>query len=301
MTNPASTSTPAVHDRFVRVNGLELHYRDWGNRQAPPVMLLHAGGCHAGWWTEIAERFADRHYVIALDLRGHGDSHRPDSGDYAFDTHASDIAAVIEVLGLENVRLVGHSLGGYVGLVYASRRPAQLRALVLADMLCELDGPALERVHEASRKPSPTFASRPEAEARFRLQPSETVASPQVLAALTAQAVTEMPDGRFGFKFDRRAMGHPAVRAWDFAPDVRCPTLVVRGELSSLMPREHAERLAGLLPSGELREIGGACHHLMLDNPHGFAEVLRDFFTDHSPARPWSAAHRPPAWQCRRG
>lgn len=274
----------SVQDRVIDVNGLELHYREWGHPQAPPLLLLHAGGCHAHWWNATAGKFSERYRVIAPDLRGHGDSDRSAAGDYTFEAYTSDVTALVDTLGLDDVRLVGHSLGAYVGLVYASRCPAQLRALVIADMLCELDAAALERVHEAGRKPSPIFASRAEAEARFRLQPPETVAPPEVLAQLTAHAVAQAHDGRFTFKFDRRAMGLPPVRAWDFASSVTCPTLVVRGERSNLMPREHAERLAALFPHGRLREIAGAYHHVMLDDPDGFAAVLDDFLVHVHPS-----------------
>jgi pimeloyl-ACP methyl ester carboxylesterase len=267
------------------MSSLTLHYREWGTDQAPPLVLLHAGGCHAGWWAEIGPAFADRYHVVAPDLRGHGDSDRSDAGDYTFEAHAADLAALVETLALRDVRLVGHSLGAYVALLYASRQPSSLAALLLADMLCELEGPALERVHEASRKPSPTFASRQEAEARFRLLPPETVAPAETLAAVTAQAVTEVAGGRFGFKFDRRAMGHPPVRAWDLAPNVACPTLVVRGERSSVMPRDHAERLVALLPNGRLRDVAAAHHHLMLDNAREFVAVLEDFLGSASGCR----------------
>jgi esterase len=274
----------SVQDRVIDIDGLGLHYREWGHPQAPPLLLLHAGGCHAHWWNATAGRFSDRYRVIAPDLRGHGDSDRSVAGDYTFEAYASDVAAFVEALGLEDVQVVGHSLGGYVGLVYASRRPARLRALVITDMLCELDGAALDRLRDAGNKPTPIFSSRAEAEARFRLQPPETVAPLEVLAELTAHAVTQTQDGRFTFKFDRRAMGLPPVRAWDVAPSVTCPTLIVRGERSNLMPREHAERLAALFPDARLRQIAGAYHHVMLDDPHGFAAVLDDFLSRARPS-----------------
>ena len=88
----------------------------------------------------------------------------------------------------------------------------------------------------------------------------------------------ETNDGQWTFKFDRRTMDLPVVRVWDLLPQITCPVLVVRGELSPLMPPENAERLAQGLVHGEAVAVPGANHNLMLDNCDGFVQVVREFF-----------------------
>lgn len=266
-----------VQDAYVTVNGLRLHYRQWGETGQRPMLLLHASGCHAYWWDETGPILAEEYDVIAPDLRGHGDSGCPEPPDYSFDAYVADLAALVQALDLRDVVLVGHSMGGYVGLKYASTQPDGLQAMVAADMLCEVDGEMLERMHQASARPQPTFATRAEAEQRFRLQPPETTAAPEVLQALAREAVCQTYEGRWTFKFDRRAMQHPAVRVWDILPHITCPVLVVHGELSPLMPAGNAERVARSLAHGAWTTVPGAYHNLMLDNLPGFVQVVRDF------------------------
>ncbi len=146
-------------------------------------------------------------------------------------------------------------------------------------MLCDVSGEILEQMHRASERPEPTFATREEAVGRFRLQPPETTASPEMLEMLACEAVCRTASGEWAFKFDRRARKHPAVRAWDVLPRITCPGLVVRGELSPLMPVANAERMAQELACGEWTNLPGAYHNLMLDHGAGFVEVVRTFLT----------------------
>ena len=96
---------------------------------------------------------------------------------------------------------------------------------------------------------------------------------------LAREAVGRTAGGEWTFKFDRRARKHPAVRVWDLLPQITCPVLVVRGELSPLMPVANAERIARELAHGEWANLPGAYHNLMLDNLTGFVEVVRAFLT----------------------
>jgi pimeloyl-ACP methyl ester carboxylesterase len=267
-----------AQDAYITVNGVRLHYRQWGPAGQRPLLLLHASGCHAHWWDGVGPLLAEDYLVVAPDLRGHGDSARPEPPDYSFEAYVADLAGLVATLGLQNFVLLGHSMGGYVGLRYASAQPAGLRAMIVADMLCEVDGEALARLHQASTRPQPTFATRQEAEQRFRLQPPETTAAADVLQALAREAVCQTGDGTWTFKFDRQALNHPPVRVWDLLPRVACPVLVVRGELSPLMSATNAERVARDLPRGEWTAVPGAYHNLMLDNPTGFVRAVRDFF-----------------------
>jgi pimeloyl-ACP methyl ester carboxylesterase len=190
----------------------------------------------------------------------------------------ADLAGLVDTLGWQDFCLVGHSLGGYIGLRYASTRPAALRAMITADMLCEVDGAALERLHQASTRPQPHFATREEAVQHFRLQPPETTAPPHVLQGLASEAVGQTADGGWTFKFDRRALNHPAVRVWDLLSRITCPVLVVHGALSPLMSAANAARVVQHLPQGQWTTLPHAYHNLMLDNPSGFVQIVRDFF-----------------------
>ena len=267
-----------AQDVYTTINGLRLHYRQWGQPGRQPLVLLHASGCHAHWWDWVGPLLAAAYVVIAPDLRGHGDSGHPEPPDYDFDAYVADLAGLVDTLNLQDFCLVGHSLGGYISLRYASTQPAALRAMITADMLCEVDGEALERLHQASTRPQPRFATREEAVQRFRLQPPETTAHPHVLQALAGEAVGQTADGSWTFKFDRRALNHPAVRVGDLLSRITCPVLVVHGALSPLMPAANAAKVAQSLQQGQWTTLPNAYHNLMLDNPSGFVQVVRDFF-----------------------
>lgn len=266
-----------AQDVYATINGLRLHYRQWGHPGQQPLVLLHASGCHAHWWDGVGPMLAPDYYVIAPDLRGHGDSERPAPPDYHFDAYVADLVGLVDSLGLDDLCLIGHSMGGYVGLRYASTQPPALRAMITADMLCEVSGAALARMRQASTRPQPRFASRAEAEQRFRLQPPETTAAPEVLHLLAREAVGQTAAGEWTFKFDRQALNHSEVRVWDLLSHIVCPVLVVHGELSPLMSAANAEKVAQGIPGGKWTTLSGAYHNLMLDNPPDFVDLVRDF------------------------
>lgn len=268
-----------AQDFEIKVNGIRLHYRQWGEIGRMPLLLLHASGCHSHWWDGIAPELAEEYLVIAPDFRGHGDSEHSEPPDYAFDSYVADIDGLLKALGIGEFLMIGHSMGAYVGLRYAAARPAGLKAYLLADMLGEVDGEMLERGRQVSMRPAPAFATREEAEQRFRLQPPETVAAPEVIRALASEAVCQTPDGQWSYKFDRRALNHPPVSSWELLPEIECPVHVVCGELSPLMPPANAEKAAKGLRYGEWSVIPGAYHNLMLDKPDEFVRTVRNFFS----------------------
>ncbi|GGS70463.1 hypothetical protein GCM10010176_011440 [Nonomuraea spiralis] len=119
-----------IHE--AHVNGIKLVYREEGDPAAPPLVLLHGRTANHNDWNGITQHFAARHHVFAPDLRGHGASDRP--GEYAVGTMAEDVVALLDHLGLDRVRLVGHSLGGMVAYHVAMRHPGRVERLVLEDV-----------------------------------------------------------------------------------------------------------------------------------------------------------------------
>src|SRR5690349_18621825 len=104
----------AYTDRFVLSSGLRIHYLDWGSPEKPPLVMLHGIGRVAHSFDHIAPRFANRYHVIAMDMRGHGDSSWSPEGAYLVEDYVKDLEALVDRLGLRGLTLLGNSTGGRV-------------------------------------------------------------------------------------------------------------------------------------------------------------------------------------------
>src|SRR6202789_4725620 len=109
---------------------LRLHYVDWGNPDAPPLILLHGGRDHCRNWDWVATDLCRDYHVIAPDLRGHGDSAWSASGHYTMANHIYDLAQLIHQQKLAPVTIVAHSLGGNIALRYTGIYPETVARLV---------------------------------------------------------------------------------------------------------------------------------------------------------------------------
>ena len=111
--------------------GVRISCQVSGDPAAPSVVLLHALGDRAADWHTVESAFAPHFHVVALDLRGHGDSDWP--GTYSFELMRDDVVAVLDVLNLRDVILVGHSMGGIVAYLLAQAQPGRIARLVIED------------------------------------------------------------------------------------------------------------------------------------------------------------------------
>ena len=124
----------APTSRFIRVNGLALHYLEWGKAGNPALILLHGGSAHAHWWDHIAPALARTHRVLALDLRGHGESAWTHPPAYEVMDYVADLEGVVTALELDAPVLMGHSLGGFVALCYATTATVNRGVFVIVDI-----------------------------------------------------------------------------------------------------------------------------------------------------------------------
>jgi pimeloyl-ACP methyl ester carboxylesterase len=117
--------------RRIQAGPIWLGYRTWGSAGAPPLVLLHALGEQSSDWAPVAAALASTWRVYAPDLRGHGASDW--TGPYTIEQLTTDLAAFLDALGLAQVALVGHSIGGPPAYLHAARHPASVTRLVLED------------------------------------------------------------------------------------------------------------------------------------------------------------------------
>jgi pimeloyl-ACP methyl ester carboxylesterase len=260
---------------MIPVRGLHLHYLEWGAPYNPPLLLIHGGSAHAHWWDHIAVDLAHDYRVLALDLRGHGDSEWAAPPSYEIDDYVEDIAALVAHLQLAPFTLIGHSLGGLIALSYATRHAATLSALVVVDM-----GPRLQpsrRMQLLSRIPAPIYRDEADLVHRFRLMPEETWAEPALLQHIARHSARPLADGRLTLKIDRATFIRGPHDVSARLSSITCPTLLIRGGASQTLSLDKTKEMAALCPRLQPREIPGAGHHVFLDQPVAFLDVVRHF------------------------
>jgi len=229
---------------------LRLHYVDWGNADAPPLVLVHGGQDHCRNWDWVAEDLRRDWHVIAPDLRGHGDSAFSPSGDYAMAAYVYDLAQLIHQQALAPVRIIAHSLGGSIALRYAGVFPENVAALVAIEglgpspqmQLARAGRPVAERLRGwidqeralAGRLPR-RYASIEDAFAR--MQAENRHLTPEQARYLTVHGVSQNEDGTYSWKFDNYVRSNAPVdltaeelqQLWS---NIICPTLLVYGRES---------------------------------------------------------------------
>jgi pimeloyl-ACP methyl ester carboxylesterase len=241
-------SSGAAREFGVQVaSGLRLRVVEWGAAAGWPVVILHGGGHHAGYWAEVCKRLPSELRCIVPDQRGHGASDRSPAGDYSCAAQVDDLVALLRELATPRCAAIGHSMGGLNALRFAGSHPGRVTALVLIDVGTETRRSGLERVRRSRAR----AAARPARE------------TPQ--APFDTRLLEFVPT--YGGDAEERRRLLTAMEA---------PLLVMRGEHSRILSSEGAARTASL-GNGSTVEIPDAGHNVSLDNPEAVAAALERF------------------------
>ena len=265
-------------DRFVKVNGINLHYLEWGDTDRPAILMLHGISQQAHSWDFISLPLSVDYRVIALDQRGHGDSDWSPNGNYSTDIYVGDIEGFVGAMRLENFHLMGHSMGGRNSLAWASGRPGILKSLTIVDTGPETQRRGQNRIQQFRELPDELdtldeFASRVmEYTGRNR---------EQTMGALK-YSIRQRQDGKWTWKYDKamrvsgfRAPTWTPEQLWDGWRKIDCPALVVRGARSDIFADETMVRMAEEHPDCTTVTVENAGHLVQGDNPPDFLAAVR--------------------------
>ncbi|MBF6328290.1 alpha/beta fold hydrolase [Nocardia transvalensis] len=265
--------TPPREFHYSRA-GCRLHGLDWGGTGSP-VLLLHGGKLTAHTWDFVCLGLRGDARLVALDLRGHGDSDWSD--DYRIDTMAADVVAAAEHLGFDRVRMVGMSLGGVVAAQVAESRPDLVEGLALIDVAPGSDFDSTARMRKFILGLGPVRELETVVEAAMRVNPR---ANRAVVGYRMSTLFRRAPEGNWVPKADPGPPDFPAIlAAVDRLPErlAGVPVLLVRGERSKVLSQATAERLVERIPRGELAVVPDAGHNVQEDNPAALITALRTF------------------------
>jgi pimeloyl-ACP methyl ester carboxylesterase len=273
---------------------LRLHYVDWGNAGAPPLILVHGGQDHCRNWDWVAQDLRRDWHVIAPDLRGHGDSAYSPSGDYSMSAYVYDLAQLIHRQNLAPARIIAHSMGGSIALRYAGIFPENVEKLVAIEGMGPSPAMQAERASRpvaqrmrawidaeralAGRMPR-RYASIEDAFAR--MQAENRHLSPEQARYLTVHGVSQNEDGTYSWKFDNYARSNSPT---DIAPkdlqqlwaNISCPTLLVYGRESWASKPDEDGRIEHFT-NARTKVFEGAGHWVHHDQLDAFLAEVRAF------------------------
>jgi esterase len=274
-------------DHHVVVDGLRLHYLDWGppaRRDRPPLLFLHGGRLTAHTWDLVCMALHTDYHCVAVDQRGHGDSEWSPIADYVPDALARDIRGLIEQLDLKKPVLIGQSLGALNAMTHATHAAQEMAGIVAIDIAPEVQSQGTERFTSFVADPGPgtldDFLKRAHA-----FNPRR---DPRLLRYSLRHNLRQLPDETWTWKYDPRRITpeyfaciiRNLKQLRDHTQAITCPVLVVRGADSDVLTDAQAADFAAALPNGRWAKVQAAGHNVQSDNPRELVGVITEFLTD---------------------
>ncbi len=252
-------------DKTMEIDGVRLHFRDSGEVDLRPIIIMHGWGCNADTMASVENIFKGKMRVINVDLPGHGQSSEPPEV-WGVEDFTVLIEKLIDKLGLERPSLAGHSFGGRIGILLSSRR--DIDKLLLIDA--------------AGIKPKRSFSYYRKV---YSFKAMKHILR-LILGAKKGEAAVEKMRAKKGSADYRNSS--PKMRAVmsrcvnedlrHVMPNIKAPTLLVWGEEDTATPLSDAETMHRLIPDSGLVSFPGCGHYSFLDNPFGFRSAVSSFF-----------------------
>lgn len=272
----------SAFSKRLQLDQVNLHYLDYGGNGPQGMLLLHGGGANAHWFDLIGPALTSCGRMLAVDLRGHGDSTPAEPPLYTYDAYLQDLHALLHAEHITSPILLGHSMGGMLSVKYAGTWPQEVRALIVCDARPVYSADMAEALRQTGQRQSREYATQEDYIAHFRIRPDGLRAPQEVYRYIASHAGRQLPNGRWAHKIDRRVYAQrESIDTLPYWQQITCPVLFLRAELNSRLPRDALQQLQDACPQLEYAEVAGAGHHLVLDQPEQTVTLIQEFFARH--------------------
>ncbi len=255
--------------RFVKANGLVIHFSDQGRRDGPPLVFINSLGCDFRIWNEVAEILAPDFRIVLYDKRGHGLSESgPDRNDMA--DYASDLMGLLDVVGVRRPTIVGLSIGGLIAQELYRQNPARVATLVLCDTAAKIGTDEVwdQRMGEVERGGIEALADATLERwftADFRARRSAELAGMRAMLTRTPKQ---------GYLAACGALKRADLRP--YAGGIQAPTLCLVGDEDGSTPVALVKETAALIPGSRFEIVEGAGHLPNVEKPEIVARLVAE-------------------------
>ena len=276
----------AENSHFTDVDGLHLHYQQFGERTAPILLLIHGFTASTAVWRTVAPAFAARGFqVIAVDLVGFGFSSKPSWFDYSIQSQARVLSRFMNRLGIGKATVVGSSYGGAVASTLALDYPERVEKLVLVDAVCN-DEPKKHPLLRLSYLPGmgaliSAFLNDSSRFVRYRLQNTMAPVNHHLITSERIDAIRRPLNARDAHhSVLMTARNWSACRIEQDAHFISQPTLIVWGENDTVIPIQDGYKLHDAILNSRLVVFKDCGHVPQEEKSENFVEVVTEFAKD---------------------
>lgn len=286
---------PLVQSCFYKANdGLNLHYLLWKNTNSKSCcLLIHGFTNDAHIWDNLAKKLQLTHNVIAVDLRGHGDSAWDHDAKYTHPQMVDDVYELVKSQKYAKWHIIGHSLGARIAMLLVAHKQVKPDTFTIIDTGPEVRAVGVNKVrHDAHNTPAEfesvdsfynylaniyLFGQTESIMAMAKYGLKKNIAGkwiPKTDPAFTrALWKTDSQQG------DSNDLKYPLTdELWNALANITAPSLILKGQASAILAKNIAEKMAcHVMPNAELKIIARAGHAIMIDNPDAFEEAVCDF------------------------
>src|SRR5579885_272896 len=263
-------------DKFLTVNGIRLHYLDWGAPEKQPFVMLHGISRVAHQFDHLAPVFQNNYHVMAIDMRGHGDSGWSAEGAYLVEDYVKDLEAFADQLKLRNMVLLGNSTGGRVVQVYAGLNPDRVAKLISEDVGPERTNDIASAFTRQVEQEANGWSSEDELLAQLKRANPRT--PEEILRTYAHYASKKREDGRIVWKRDPNlAKGFVPTELWRYVREIKCPTIYILGGASRIVPPETQAELKKTIPGVQIVVMPGLGHYPDQESTAEFLKIVEAF------------------------